>query len=260
MTLGDVVQSLTPRSAFTIAGGYGMNHFTDDSENLINSQLITVQGGYSYLLNRRDQVAVVYGFQELHFPQEAGGSVDSQVVNLRWSHTVTGRMSLMVGAGPQYVSINNPVAPTTSRWSLSGRARLRYKLNKSSISLGYEKYTSPGSGFFAGADTQVARLSWSRPLGRTWEFLGDAGYSHSKRIQQLGTLGVAGSYYNDGFAGAVLHKQIGRSYGVFAAYRFSDLAFDRSFCPNASSACSRITRRNIASIGVDWHPRPVRIE
>jgi len=264
-TIGDVVQSLTPRSAVTAAGGYGFDHFTEDQPGLINSQQITVQGGYSYMLNRRDQAAIIYAFQEVHFPQEAGGQVNTHVINLRWGRTITGRMSIVIGAGPQYTSIYHPASAgnpstTDTRWSVSGRAHLNYKFSRSSGSLSYEKYTSPGSGFFAGADTQVGRLSYDKPLGRTWQFLADAGISYSKRIQEFLGVGVGANHYTDAFAGAVFHKQMGRNFGVFAAYRFSDLTFDSSFCQNATGTCNRITLRHIGSIGVDWHPRPVRIE
>jgi hypothetical protein len=260
----DAVQSLTPRSALTVAGGYSFAHFLEDQEDLINSQQITVQGGYSYMLGRRDQAAIVYAFQEFHFPVNEGGQVDTNVINLRWSHTITGRLNLEVGAGPQHLSIYQPAnAPFPSsedkRWNVSGRGVLRYRFNTSFVSLSYEKYTSAGSGFFAGADTQVARLSLSRPLSRTWQLYGDIGFSHNKRLQQQLSGGTPGDTFNDGFVGAIVRKQIGRDFGAFAAYRFSALSFDSSFCGNGEP-CNRISHRHVGSIGVDWHPRPIRIE
>jgi hypothetical protein len=259
LAIADIVQSLSPRSALTVAGGYSTAHFLDNNPTLINSQQFTIEGGYSHLINRRDQAALVYGFQQFVFPLAAGGKVDVNVVNLRYGRTITGRLNLLVGAGPQYVSIYSPGTGTQTRLSMSARARLIYKFPRTSLAASYEKYTSSGSGFFAGADTQVARVSVNRPLGRTWEFFGDVGYSYHKRLQNLLALGTAGTHYSDGFAGVAFRKQIGRNYGVFAAARFNDLAFDNSFCTNGGS-CSRISQRYIGTVGVDWHPRPIRIE
>ncbi len=262
LAVADIVQSISPRSAVTVAGGYTTAHFLDDNPSLINSQQFTIEGGYSHLLNRRDQVALVYAFQEFVFPLAAGGKVDVNVVNLRYGRNITGRMNLLVGAGPQYISIYSPEpggSVTQRRLSASVRARLMYKFPKTSVAASYEKYTSSGSGFFAGADTQVARVSMMRPLGRTWEFFGDVGYSYHKRLQNLLFLGTAGANYSDSFVGVAFRKQIGRNYGIFAASRFSNLSFDNSFCASGTT-CSRISQRFVGTVGVDWHPRPIRIE
>ena len=60
---------------------------------------------------------------------------------------------------------------------------LRYRFTRTSYRATYEKFTSEGSGFFAGADTQVARFGITRPLARTWEAYLDFGYSHNTRLQ-----------------------------------------------------------------------------
>jgi hypothetical protein len=258
-SIADVVQSLSPRSAVTVISAFSLAHFLDASANLINSEQWTFEGGYSRQLGRRNQVAVIYAFQDFLFPLATGGDIQTNVVNLRYGHTISGRMSLLLGAGPQHTTIDEPGSATATRWSLSAMARLHYKFPRTSASLTYEKYTSAGSGFFAGADSQVARLSVRRPLGRTWEFYGDLGYSYHKRLQPLLFAGTQGSHYSDGFIGAILRKHLGRNFGAFGSYHFGELAFDRSFCGSGGS-CSRISNRNTATIGVDWHPRPVRIE
>jgi len=259
LAIVDIVQSLSPRAAFTVAGAYSLAHFTNDDPSLINSNQFTAEAGYSYLVTRRNEVAAVYGFQEFVFPLAAGGKIDVHVMNLRYGRTLSGRLNFLVGAGPQYITTYQPGAGSQSRVSLSARARLIYKFPKTSLAATYEKYTSSGSGFFAGADTQVARLSVTRPLGRTWDFFGDVGYSYHKRLEDLLFIGTAGDNYSDGFVGVAFRKQVGRNYGVFAAARYGQLAFDNSFCASGTS-CSRISERFIGTIGVDWHPRPIRIE
>jgi len=255
----DVVQSLTPRSAFTVAGGFSNAHFFDNTEALINSDKVMVQAGYSYMLGRRDQLGAVYGFQQFRFPQDVGGQIDAQIVNFRWSHTVSGRMTLIGGIGPQRLVIQDPFLGTVTRWSANGRAVVRYRFTRTSIAAAYEKYTSEGSGFFGGANTQTVRLGVTRPLARTFEVYFDFGYSHNTRLQSKGDGGVPGSSFDHGFARVLLRKHLGREYSAFAAYRFNDLHFDSPVCLTGSP-CGRNSERHMATIGVEWHPRPTRID
>ena len=64
----DIAQHLTPRSTVTLTGGYGIGHFTDNSDGLIDSRQTAVQAGYNYILSRKDQIGVLYGYQKFQFP------------------------------------------------------------------------------------------------------------------------------------------------------------------------------------------------
>jgi hypothetical protein len=252
----DAVQALSPVSAITVAGGFSNAHFYDPTNALINSDQITLQAGYSRLLSRHDQIGVIYGFQLFQFPQDTGGQIYNHIVNVRWSHTITGRLSLIAGAGPQYTDLQQ--GGSLSNWSLSARVQLRYKFSHASIVASYEKFTSPGSGFFAGANTQDARLGFTRTLGRTWDVYGDVGYSHNTKLQPANFGAVNASSYDAGSAGAVFRKHLGRSYDFFAAYRFSEVAFNVPVF--LSGTGGRIAQRHIGTIGMEWHPRPTRID
>jgi hypothetical protein len=250
------VQSLTPRSAITIAAGFSNAHFFDNTEQLINSDNVMAEAGYSYMLGRRDQVAAVYGFQQFRFPQDTGGQIDTQIANFRWSHIISGRMTLIAGAGPQYLRIEIPFSPDESHWTVNGRAVLRYRFTKTSIAATYEKFTSAGSGFFAGSDTQAARLGVTRPLARTWEVYLDFGYAHNRRLQPQGVGGEGSNTFDNGFARVLFRKHLGREYSAFAAYRFNDLSFDSSGC----DVCGQSSERHMVTVGVEWHPRPSRLD
>jgi hypothetical protein len=255
----DVVQSLTPRSAITIATGFSNAHFFDETKVLINSDKVMVEAGYSYMLGRRDQIGVVYGFQQFRFAQDAGGQIDGQIANFRWSHSISGKMTLIAGIGPQRLVIEDPVLGTVTRWSANGRAAVRYRFTRTSIAATYEKFTSPGSGFFAGSDTQAGRIGVTRPLARTFEVYLDFGYSHNRRIQSQGLTGEPGNTFNHGFARVLFRKHLGREFSAFAAYHFNDSSFDSPVCSDSGN-CGRSTTRHMATIGVEWHPRPSRID
>ena len=258
----DVVQALNPRSAITVAGGFSNAHFYDPSDLLINSDQITAEGGYSHLISRRDQLGLIYAFQLFQFPQATGGEIYIHVVNLRYSHTLTGRLSFIAGAGPQYIDLED--GEPVTHLSLSARVQLRYKMGHGSMIASYEKYTSAGSGFFAGANTQTARVGYTRPLGRHWEVYADLDYSHNSKLQDVNaSLGAQGaSSFDDGSAGGVLRKHLGRTYDFFVAYRFSELAFNTpgNGVTCVANSCGNTAQRHVGTIGVEWHPRPTRLD
>jgi hypothetical protein len=257
--IADVVQAISPVAALTFVGGFSNAHFYDPTNELINSDQITAEGGYSRLISRHDQLGAVYAFQLFQFPQATGGQIYNNILNIRWSHTITGRMSLIAGLGPQYTELEQ--GGYLTQWTVSGRVQLRYKFAHSAMVATWEKFTSSGSGFFAGANTQAARLGYQRPIGRTWELYADLSYSHNERLQTIAgseVFGVGASSYDEGSASAVLRKHIGRVYEFFAAYRFSEVAFNTPVTITGSTG--RIANRNVATVGIEWHPTPTRIE
>lgn len=251
----DVVQAITPKSAFTVAGGFSNAHFFDDTHSLLDSDQTTIEGGYSRIIGRHDQLAGIYGFQLFRFPFRSGGEIFNHVANVRWSHHITGRMKLIVGLGPQYSEVH--LGDIRSHWSLSGRATLRYQFRHTSIVMGWEKYTSQGSGFFSGADTQVARFALRRPIGRTLELQSYLAYSHNRRLQSEG--GVTANSYDEGSAGCIVRKHLGRTYDLFVAYRFGEVGFSDTVCINGAG-CGKTNQRHGGTVGLEWHPRPTRIE
>jgi hypothetical protein len=260
----DAVQAINPFSAITVAGGYGNSHFYDSSNCalsqfscLINSDQVTVQAGYSHLLNRKDQIGIVYAFQLFQFPQATGGEVYLHIVNFRYSHNITGRLSLIAGAGPEYIDLEN--GGKAAHWTVSGRVTLHYKFAHSSMFASYEKYTSTGAGIFAGANVQFVGAGFIRPLGRTWQFFGDLAYSHNVQLQ--GLLNSAGANsYNIGSAGITLRKHLGRTLDFFTVYRFGAVGFSDSLPFDGVYGNGNIGERQIGTVGLEWHPRPTRIE
>jgi hypothetical protein len=255
----DLVQATSPVSALTAAVGYSNAHYFDAAtcaatplNCLDNSDELTVQGGYSHLINRQDQLGLVYAFQIFQFPQITGGTLYLHIVNLRYSHNITGRLSLVLGAGPQYTQIEqNGYA---SRWTPSARVTLRYKFAHSSLSATYEKYTSSGAGVFTGANDQSIWVAYSQPVGRTWQVYGDLGFSHNAQIQG------GSSSYNNGAAGVDVRKHVGRAYDVFGAYRYTEVGFGSGIPASVDIGTGTTARRNIVTVGLEWHPQPTRIE
>jgi hypothetical protein len=296
LALVDAVENLTPKSSVTASVGYAFVHYTDT----LNSQILganlagstisflgntqeTGEVGYDRLLGPHDQAAILYAYQNFDF-SVSDAAFHSQIAQLLWGHRISGRMDLVVGAGPQLTTIHEvsqgcepfstipsecvllgqPLVTTTldtTRLSAAGRASLRYKFPKTYLALTYQHRNTSGSGFFAGAISDIVILSASRPLSRIWSVTLDAGYAKNKRLQlPSASGGLPGNSFDEGFAGIALHRRLGRTIHIYGSYEFNELSFDSSFCAATSGPCNRISQRHLGTIGLDWTPRPIRLD
>ena len=302
VSLADFTQNLSPKSAITATGGYAFTHFygSDVSgTSFIGSSQVTAQVGYNRILTSHTQIAAAYGYQGFDFTV-VGTAFHSHVIQGMYGHRITGRMDLLLGAGPQFTDIGtactvfdapplgaNPncslgtggvplgTIPTT-KLGVAAQARLRYRLSKSTLDLRYERFVTSGGGLFAGAQTDVVRFDVEHPLSRVWSLSLDAGFSHNDRLQPLTAPQLAAcnsnvqssqaacpandaTTYIDGYAGVALHRYFGRNFHGFLSYQFNELSFDNSYC-SSGVPCNRISNRQIVTFGLDWTPRPIRID
>jgi len=268
LSIVDITEMLSPRSSVTLASGYNYNHFLDTSQsnfNLIDSQMFTAQVGFNHLLNRKDQIGFLYAFQELHFPSAGAGSFEAHVWNALYGHRITGRLDFSVGGGPELILLHSPGIPvlgipgsTTTQVGVSGNVTLRYTVSaRTSTQLLYQHYVTPGSGFYAGAHTDAVRGSLSHVLGRLWTSDIDTGYSRNSRLLNTTTAGISSSSYTFWYAGGSIHRNLGPHFSAFAAYQFDD--FNSGVC-STGSLCAAQAHRQTGMIGIDWHPRPIRLD
>ncbi len=278
VSVADLTENLTAKSALTAAGGYAFTHFYGDSSgvNFIGSSQVSAQVGYDRLLTAHTQVALTYGYQGFDF-SSLNTAFHTHVIQGLYGYRFSGRMDLLMGAGPQITRINSqgctlagvPAAlcvlaggqlttVVNTKLGVAAQARLRYKFTRSELQFEYQRYQTSGAGFFAGAQTDLARVSWQRPLNRVWNGFVDMGYSRNERLQASAG-GVPADLYQYGFAGGGVQRAFGRNFHGFASYQFNELAFDHQYCTTAAP-CSRISNRHVVTFGLDWTPRPIRID
>jgi len=264
LSIVDVTQSLSPRSTIVLAGGYDYTDFLKNAQTslpLINSQMTSGQAGYDYLVSRHDRISVQYAYQSFHFPRAGSGNVNAHLWHFLYGHRLTGRLNIVLGGGPQLVVFHssNPLIALPNRLSASGRAQLTYQLRTTTnTQVSYMHYVSPGSGFFAGANTDVVRGSLSQRIGRNWTFNSDVGYSHNHQLQ-TSTLGAAAKNYNYWYGGGSIRRQLGRYFGAFASYQYNDIRFSSTVC-SVPGTCGTSTHQNVGLVGIDWHPHPFRLD
>ncbi len=306
VSLADVKESLTPRSSVTAVGAYAFTHFygSDVSSGtpFLGVKQISAQAGYNHLLSAHSQFALEYGYQAFAY-SVAGVAFHSHVVQAMYGHRITGRMDFLIAAGPQLTVIDSqsaicadpnlpanlvcelfgnaliPVTNHQTKLGVAGQFHLRYKFPRTSYDLSYQRFETGGSGLFAGAQSDIARLGMTRSLSRVWNMFADIGYSRNQRLQslsaqQLATCvysgqqnptglplcpGVNAKTYQYGFIGAGLHRQFGHDFHGYASYQFNRLAFDNTYCAGLAS-CSNTSNRHTITFGLDWTPRPMRLD
>jgi len=256
--LSDVTQYLSPRSSIALAGSYGLVHFTEGNFSLINSSQVAAQASYDYQLSRRNQLAVLYAHQSIHYPSAIGDDIDSNVFNVLFGHRINGRFEFIVGAGPQFTHIDSLFTGPVDRVTASGRVFLKYQLKRTDISAAYLRYTTNGSGFFPGATTDVVRLGADRALGRLWGVQFSLGYNSNSRLTPGSTVG-APKNFDYVYVGTGAHRQLSRELSAFASFQFTNTNFNAPFCLTPTS-CGRTSQREVFLFGVDWHPHPIRID
>jgi hypothetical protein len=308
--LADVVEELTPKSSVTLAAGYGIAHFYGNLENLagaqenlsfVGSSQFSGQFGYDRILNPKDQIAVSYGYQAFHF-STVDSAFHSHVIQVMYGHRISGRMDFTIGVGPQFTHLDaNPLvcdtdpSATTEQQCMSffggmfvsvhqapshigaaGRASLRYKFSKATVSASYARFNTSGNGIYAGSRSDTVHFDARRPLTRVWDIATDIGYAKNSRLQIAGSTVSAGKF-SYSYAGVAVHRQLGRSLKAFVSYQYNYFTFSSLLCPAGSSevlgACfapgvgqvafvpgSDNSQRHVGTIGLDWTPRPIRLD
>jgi hypothetical protein len=227
---------------------------------LVNSHQFAAQAGYNYQLGRRDQIALVYGFQDFSYPVTSLGSFTTNHVHVLYGHRISGRMDLQLGGGPQVTEIDQTGAASIHQITGTGRASLRYRFPRTTLSASYDRLATNGSGFFGGATTNVARASVTHPLSRLLTLNGNVGFAHNTRLLPSLQPGAPNSF-QDEYAGFGLRRLFGRYLDGYLSYQFSDINFDVPVCSTTiSTECGRSAQRHTIIIGLDWHPRPIRID
>jgi hypothetical protein len=155
--------------------------------------------------------------------------------------------------------LKDPLNGDTHRISGSGHVSLHYRYPKTTFALVYSRYNTTGSGFFAGAESDIIRLNVARPLARQWDAFADVGYSRNKRLQDS-FLGVDAAHFSSFYAGAGVYRRLTRELRLFMAYQFADVSFDDSLACTVGAVCNRNGQRHVLTVGLGWRPRPTRLD
>ncbi|MGA9708810.1 MAG: hypothetical protein WBQ87_14055 [Candidatus Sulfotelmatobacter sp.] len=251
----NVGEALTPRSSAHLAAAYAITDYIGNTESLFNSRQVSGQAGYNYQLSRIAGIGAEYGFQKFEFPVGGVGDLVANSVQLVYRRNLSGRMDLVVGAGPELIGVNGGINGKVQQVTATTQASFRYRWEKSTVNVSYNRLLTAGSGFLAGGLTDTALFSIDRSVSRVWRTALNAGYTKSSGVG-LSSAGIPGNSYQNWFAGVEVRRSLGRSLNAFASYQFND----QSLGSCASTGCTPAVSPQVFLIGFDWYIRPVRLE
>jgi hypothetical protein len=262
----EVSQFVSPRSILSAAVGYGITNYFDRQQDFINSSQISGLIDYSYELSPKSEIGLVYAYRTFIFPKN-NGSVVTNLAELTYVRQVSRRLSLQMGVGPELERIRQvttdlfgkpvDIVNHTRATDVAAFGALSYRFRTANLGMSYSRGVTSGSGFYAGAQTNVGMLSLSWPLFRTWNVNSSAGYSQLTEVGRSLT-STLGQSYQFWFAGIGVGRKLSQHWSVFAGYQYSNESFANTICV-ASGICDHVAI-NSGVIGFRWHTRPYRLD
>jgi hypothetical protein len=253
---------LSPRGSITLSGGFYFAHyFSGDFYNSINP---IFRAGYNYALSPKDTIAVIYWFSDLSYSNYEQQSINTQTVQFSYGRVVSRVLSFQVAAGPQFSNSQIPIsvtgAPTTvgstTQVGLALNAGLTWTTGRNTLGLSYYHGLTPGSGVFAGSNSDTFAGSFRRAASRTFTSGITGGYSRNQGVTSNASTGTfTNQTYDYWYASASLTHPVGPSLGLTLSYWFT---YQNSPpCVGVGPNCGSNAITNLISFGVGWHARPM---
>src|ERR1039458_6227023 len=252
--------ALTPRSSLTFVGGYYSLH--NFNSNLLDSGNPNFRGGYNYQLTRKDTIAVLYTFSGFRYNNSAE-SFDTHTAQVSYGRLVSGRLAFQIAVGPQIIisrilisgsgAGTTTASPTTQlNWSLN--SSLTWTAARNNFGLAYYRGANNGSGVLVGSISNTVTGSLTRQVSRTFSSGITGGYSRNQGVA-FATGTALNQTYDYWYGGVSLSHPVGRSLGLTLSYLVQYQNSNAAFCVGPTCGTSII--RNLISVGVGWHERPL---
>ena len=244
--------AVSRRGSITVAGSYGILHFTEPGN--IDTNAFVGSVGYNYALSRKDTVGLVYRYSDFQYPGSPQAYSD-HVVSVAYGRKVTGRLGFRIFAGPEYTQYRHPIGTSNSNHTLgfSVSAQATYGFRRSSLGLTYDHGLYGGSGVLIGSVLDQATAFGNRSLTRVWS--GNVTFGYARNAPVGGTSTTSGPTYSDWFIAAGVNRPIGRSLSFSAAYTATVGNYGGPSCVGTGCSANNYTY-NTVTLGLQWRPRP----
>ncbi|HTC62180.1 MAG TPA: hypothetical protein VK709_05010 [Candidatus Saccharimonadales bacterium] len=247
--LAQAQYALSRRSAITLAASYGFLHF--DIPGFQNSQMINVQGGYDYLLDPSDSLAILASYGKIDYTG-TGRTTSEYGGALAFGRKITGRLAFQVAAGPQEIRMVVPGGSGNfNLLYITVNSALTYQRRRSAISLNFVRGLNSGSGIFLGATSDTLSGAANYQFSRNWVGSITAGSSLN---YNLAPAGVTRTQFYNWFAGANLARQLGQHAGINLSYG----AVEQNNPIGCTLAiCGGTGLQQTVGLSINWHLLPV---
>lgn len=253
VTVASISEALTKRSSASFSAAYSFTNYVSNSQGLFNSRQASSQTGYTYQISRRNNIGVLYGYQDFQFIPNVQ-SVVTNSAQFVFKRRFTDHLDVVLGGGPDRIVTTG--FTTQSRLNAMAQASVIYRRRKSYLDFSYNRMVTSGSGVYAGGISDTATASLDRSLSRSWLASIRGGYDRTSGLG-VSSFGLQLPQSRYWFAGLNVRRRLGRSLGAFASYDFNYNSF---LTCAGSQSCGPGANRNIALIGLDWSIRPVHLE
>jgi hypothetical protein len=248
-TLGEVDYSLSRRSAFSLSGSYGLLHFT--GPGFIDSRSLYAQGGYNYMVDPKDSVAVIGAYDKTAFVGFPNSN-DAYSGELAYGRNITGKVALQVAVGPEQIQVSDPGSSNFQFLSWSANAAISFHHPRTNYSLNYTHALSNGGGVILGALSHTFSAGISHSFTRYWSGSASSGYAWSSSLT-LPTAPISYSFTN-WFAGAYIGRRL--SYRMNISFNYGvTYSGTSSTCP--VNVCGFGGYFHTFGTTVNWHLRRV---
>lgn len=244
--VGEYDYQTSPLSSWTFTGSYLLLRFPNSSFIEDNTGIFRI--GYNRALTPKSSMGLSYQGGIFRYGS-SGGDFTNHEVTVLYSRTLSKRLGLELGAGPQFNVFSETGQSTNVGWQANGT--LNYQLQRASVGLNYWHYTSAGSGVYVGAQTDDVGLYFATALSRLWSVNSDMGYSYNKSLQS-GNLPGYGNSYNSWYGYINLNRTLNRSMSMFFSYNLQQQLANVPTC--VGNACGTFYTQQYFSFGFNWHP------
>ena len=262
VALASLNQQLTPRSSLTFAAAYAITDYFGVQN--INSQQVSGLAGYTHLLSPKSQFSVSGGYQYWRFT--GYDTSDAYSVQAGYSRQLSPRIGFSVGGGPQLVishtptiitigPVKIPIVVSSRQTGITGEASIGYAWGRGSAGVMYAHLVTSGSGFFAGANSDIGTFTLTKPALQKWAADFSAGYVHLSSLGN-GSAGILQNAYQYWFAGAGVSRRFGRHVNLSASYQFNSETTTAG-C-TVASACGSIV--HTALLSLSWRTIPFSLD
>ena len=240
--LAEVDRRMGERNTVTAAVFYGLLHFY--TPGLIDDDQRGVFAGFDHALSPRDRVGVMYGYSRLGF-SGVPDTFSNSYGQLMYGRSLTGRLAVEVGAGPEYISsAGTSTGYTDLNWQ--GKGSIHYQLRNLGVHVAATRGFTGGAGSLYGARSSGVQSSVSYAINRIYSGSLSLGVTRNTAI-------LAAQQYDTRHAGTTLSRNAGSRFGTYFSYDLQDQA--SSGC--SASGCALTGVWQVFGVGISWGARPV---
>lgn len=242
--LGEIDRSLGSRDNLSASAFYSELRFF--RSGLVDGRQEGVLGGHDRSMSSHDRLGWTIGLTKFAF-YGLPNSLLTDYGELVYGRDVTGRLSIEIGAGPQYLATTEEPSVRHSELGWQARGTAAFHQSHLDIRVTGMRAVTGGSGILSGAWTQSIDGSVTHRIRRAYEL------SYSWAVAQNKAVSGKEQYDTQYLAATVTRTSRGR-FSTYFSYNFQ-----RQTAPGAASELSSTGTEQVFGAGIRFSARPIGI-